>query len=95
MENENNPSTPIESQFLNDLRDELSNLFTVKHKTKYQVTMLVRSPFTLGLLVGSIMNRFVRDGISWHKMVVNIKELSVQLSVSDQQQTNLLQMEWL
>ena len=95
MENENNPSTPIESQFLNGLRDELSNLFTVKHKTKYQVTMLVRSPFTLGLLVGSIMNRFVHDGISWHKMVVNTKELSVQLGVSDQQQTNLLQMEWL
>ena len=88
-------SKPIERQFLNGLRDELQGLFTVRHMSSYQATLLANTPFALVLLIAGIVNRFVHVGVSWHKMVVNIKELSVQLSVSDQQQTNFMQVEWL
>ena len=87
-------SKPIEKLYLNNMREELENMFSVRYNSDRCVRLYVRTPFTLGLLIGHIVNRFVRDGIGFDSMTINVKKLCVTLSVPEENEAAKLLTKW-
>ena len=52
------------------------------------------SPFTLGLLVGHIMNRWLRDGQSFDTLTIDTKACKVTISVCKEPSRNRLKVLW-
>ena len=54
----------------------------------------MRSPFTLGMLIGFVMNQWVKHGYSFNKLEINPKELTVKLQVLKCAESNKLMVVW-
>ena len=85
---------PIEQLYIERLYDEWSRLVKVSDSGKHTSDIKVEKPFMLGLLVGHIMNRWVRDGQSFDQMIIDTKECSVQLSAYGNASQNRLKILW-
>ena len=88
------PYTPIETQFLNPVREELRGAFTVVYKRPLSAKLSVRAPFALGLLIGFIMNRFVKDGVSFNKLTIDPADLSLTVQTQEYACHNKLDIKW-
>lgn len=87
-------TTPIRRYFLNTFFENYISLFTIDEETHTCVNMVCSSPFTLGLLIGCVMNRFVRYGVSFDSMVITPSENRIVLKVRNNLNDNKMKIEW-
>ena len=84
----------IQDSHLAGMRRELPTLFTVEAETDQSAIIRAKTPFALGLVVGFIMSRWTRYGISFNKMVIDTKQLTVKLQVLRNKDLNDMKVEW-
>lgn len=85
----------LEKQFLEPMKEELKSMFTVKWMSgKFSAALVVRNGFTLGMVVGFIMNQWVRFGYSFNKLEIDVSKLTVRLQVMEEAQCNKLTVVW-
>ena len=76
------------------MRRELPTLFTVQAETDQSAVIVAKTPFALGLVVGFVMSRWTRCGISFNRMQIDTQNLTVKLRVLRKQELNDMQVEW-
>ncbi len=74
--------------------EQLGGIFVILSNTNRKAKVKVKSAFALGLVVGNIYNRFIRDGVSFNLMVVDVESLTVELSVAKADCANALKVIW-
>jgi len=77
------------------MRRELPTLFTVQAETDQSGVIVAKTPFALGLVVGFVMSRWTRCGVSFNKMKVETKNLVVHLQVLKDPALNQMKVEWI
>ena len=85
---------PIVEKFLHPMYDQLGGVFTIMSNTCRKAKVKAKSAFTLGLVVGYIYNRFIRDGVGFNLMVVDVENLTVEISVAKDDCANALKVIW-
>ncbi len=97
MYNKYEPGRPyIYKAFLDPLQDELGGTFVLRNKpVKNTAVVQTRSSFTLGLVIGFIMQRFVKLGISFHRLTIDTKQLTVRIKAHEDSAANSMDVEWL
>ena len=65
-----------------------------KTKGAGKQNFVAKTPFALGLVVGFVMNRWTRCGISFNRMQIDTQNLTVKLRVLRNQELNDMQVEW-
>ena len=73
---------------------ELPSLFKVKAETDQSAIIKCRSPFALGLVIGFVMNRWTRYGISFNKLEIDTKQMTIKLQVLRNKDLNDMQVLW-
>ena len=86
--------SPLQMYFLVPMRENLKSMFTVKYLTEMSALLVVRNAFTLGMVVGFVMNQFVRHGHSFNKMDIDVSNFTVRLQVLKEATANKLQVSW-
>ena len=76
------------------MRRELPTLFTVQAETDQSAVIVAKTSFALGLVVGFVMNRWTRCGISFNRMQIDTQNLTVKLRVLRNQELNDMQVLW-
>ena len=84
----------IQDSHLAGMRRELPTLFTVEAETDQSAVIRVNTPFALGLVVGFIMNQWTRYRVSFNRLVIDTRQLTVKLQVLRNKDLNDLQVEW-
>ena len=84
----------IQDSHLAEMRRELPTLFTVQAETDQSAVIVAKTSFALGLVVGFVMNRWTRCGISFNRMQIDTQNLTVKLRVLRKQELNDMQVEW-
>ena len=84
----------IRDTHLSDMYRELPTLFTVKAETDQSAIIKCRTPFALGLVVGFVMNRWTRYGISFNKLEIDTKQMTIKLQVLRNKDLNDMQVLW-
>ena len=87
-------STPIEVQYIERLYKEWGCAMAVNEQSANSATILCRTPFSLGLLVGHIMNRWLRDGQGLDKLVIDTKACKATITVRKDASKNRLKVLW-
>ena len=85
----------IDKLYIERLYNEWSRLVKVSNIDKHTSDIKVEKPFMLGLLVGHIMNRWVKDGQSFDEMIVDTKNCNVRLSAHQDSRKNRLKTSWI
>ena len=81
-------------QQLDHLQSELGSVYTLMRKTELTAVLKANSPFALGMLIGSVMSRFQREGFSFNSMVIDVKNLILKIGVLSNSTMNLMQVKW-
>ena len=76
------------------MQKELLHLFKIEAESNQSAVIKTSTPFALGLVVGFVMSRWTRDGISFNRMQIDTHRLTVKLQVLRNQALNNLQVEW-
>ena len=84
----------IQDSHLAEMRRELPTLFTVQAETDQSAVIVAKTPFALGLVVGFVMSRWTRYGISFNRMQIDTQNLTVKLQVLRNKDLNDMQVEW-
>ena len=84
----------IRDSHLSEMQRELPTLFTVEAETDQSAVIRVNTPFALGLVVGFVVNRWNKVGISFNRMQVDTRRLTVKLLVLRNKALNNMQVEW-
>ena len=84
----------IRDTHLTMMREELPALFTIEAESDQSAILVCKTPFALGLIVGFVMNRWVKIGISFNRMQIDTRRLTVKLQVLRNKDLNNLQVEW-
>ena len=85
---------PIEIQYVEQLYEEWGCSMAATEKTKHTATIDCGHPFTLGLLVGHIMNRWLRDGQGFDKLVIDTKACKATITVRTDASKNRMKILW-
>ena len=86
----------LQTAFTDPIRQELGGAVGLcYHNIKHTAMLQTRSPFTLGLLIGFIMQRFVREGISFNRLTIDTKRLWVKIQAYEIKEQNCMRVEWL
>ena len=80
--------TPIEMTYIEPLHQQLGGMIRVVDKTPTSATMEVRAPFTLAMVIGSVMKRFWSDGVSFDEFIVKPKDLRLTVKIAENAQLN-------
>ena len=86
---------PIVMSHLSAIYDELGNTVTTVNSKARSAKLAVKTPYALGMLVGCIMNLWVRRGISFDLLTIMPKKLMASVSIRDHPEKNRLIIEWL
>ena len=73
---------------------ELPSLFKVKAETDQSAIIKCRSPFARGLVIGFVMNRWTRYGISFNRLEIDTKQMTIKLQVLRNHNLNAMQVLW-
>ena len=84
----------IQDSHLAGMRRELPTLFTVEAETDQSAIIRANTPFALGLVVGFIMSRWTRYGISFNRLEIDTHKLTVKLQVLRNKDLNDMKVEW-
>ena len=84
----------IQDSHLAEMRRELPTLFTVQAETDQSAVIVAKTSFALGLVVGFVMNRWTRCGISFNRMQIDTKQMTIKLQVLRNKDLNDMQVEW-
>ena len=84
----------IRDSHLEEMHQELPSLYTVKAETDQSAIIKCRTPFALGLVVGFIMNRWTRYGISFNRLEIDTKQMTIKLQVLRNKDLNDMQVLW-
>ena len=76
------------------MRRELPTLFTVQAETDQSAVIVAKTPFALGLVVGFVMSRWTRCGISFNKLEIDTKQMTIKLQVLRNKDLNDMQVLW-
>ena len=87
-------NTPVEIQFIERLYDEWGCSMAATKQTRHTATIECRTPFSLGLLVGHVMNRWLRDGQGFDKLVIKTKESKATITVCADATKNRMKVLW-
>ncbi|MBO4462641.1 MAG: hypothetical protein J5797_00405 [Prevotella sp.] len=87
--------SPIEEYFLEGMYEELEAMFTVKRRTDMTAVIVAKSPFALLLIVNYIANRWRQDGISFNKLHIDGRHLTLKVQTLHDQNLNNMQVAWL
>ena len=84
----------IRDTHLSDMYRELPTLFTVEAETDQSAIIKCRTPFALGLVIVFVMNRWTRYGISFNKLEIDTKQMTIKLQVLRNHNLNAMQVLW-
>ena len=84
----------IRDTHLSEMYRELPSLFKVKAETDQSAIIQCGSPFTLGLVIGFVMNRWTRYGISFNRLEIDTKQMTIKLQVLRNHNLNAMQVLW-
>ena len=84
----------IRDTHLSDMYRELPSLFEVKAETDQSAIIRCGSPFALGLVIGFVMNRWTRYGISFNRLEIDTKQMTIKLQVLRNHNLNAMQVLW-
>ncbi len=84
----------IRDTHLSEMYRELPSLFKVKAETDQSAIIKCRSPFALGLVIGFVMNRWTRYGISFNRLEIDTKQMTIKLQVLRNHNLNAMQVLW-
>ena len=87
-------SKPVEIQYIERLYEEWSGSMSADLQDSNTATITCTTPFALGLLVGHIMNRWLRDGQGFDTLLINTKENKATISVCKDANKNRLKLLW-
>ncbi len=76
------------------MQEELGGMFVVKERFSSSCILEARSSFALGMMIGHVMNRFVRTGQGFDLMSINVQDFTVALTVPRQPGHGRLLVEW-
>ncbi len=85
---------PIDQWMLRRMQEELGGMFVVQARFSNSCILKARSGFALGMMIGHVMNRFVRDGQGFDLMSINVKDFTVALKIPRQPGHGRLLVEW-
>ena len=86
--------TPVEIQFIERLYQEWGRAIAVEDKSDNTATIDCKTPFTLGLLVGHVMNKWLKDGQGFDKMIIDTKACKATITVCKDARLNKLKVLW-
>ena len=86
--------TPSVILFVEQLYNEWGCSMDAEIVEKNSATIKCKTPFALGLLVGHIMNRWLRDGQGFDTLVIDTKENKATLTVCKEASKNRLKILW-
>ena len=86
--------TPVEIQFIERLYQEWGRAMAAEEKSANKAIVECRTPFSLGLLVGHVMNRWLRDGQGFDKLVIDTKACKATITVRKDASKNRLKVLW-
>ena len=84
----------IRDTHLSEMYRELPSLFEVKAETDQSAIIQCRTPFALGLVIGFVMNRWTRYGISFNRLEIDTKQMTIKLQVLRNHNLNAMQVLW-
>ena len=84
----------IRDTHLSDMYRELPTLFKVEAETDQSAIIKCRTPFALGLVIGFVMNRWTRYGISFNRLEIDTKQMTIKLQVLRNHNLNAMQVLW-
>ena len=87
--------TPIEETHLSTIYSELGNTVTTVVSNAWSAKLAARTPYALGMLIGCIMNLWVRRGISFDTLTIIPSKLMASVSIRDHPEENRLIIDWL
>ena len=97
MKNSSNASmhnSAVEIQYIERLYDEWGRSMAATERSKNTATIACETPFKLGLLIGHIMNRWLRDGQGFDKLVIDTKECKATITVRTDASKNKMKVLW-
>ena len=84
----------VEIQYIERLYEEWGRSMAAKEQSRHTATIDCGHPFTLGLLVGHVMNRWLRDGQGFDKLVIDTKECKATITVCSDASKNKMKILW-
>ena len=84
----------IRESHLDEMRSQLPALYRIEAETDQSAIIRAKTPFTLGLVVGFVMNKWTQYGVSFNRMQIDTKRLTVKLQVLRSKHLNNMQVEW-
>lgn len=63
------------------MKGELGQMYTVKWMKEYSACIVARAPFTLGLIIANLYSNFMKNGISWDTLKVDVKTLTMKITI--------------
>ena len=87
-------NSAVEIQYIERLYDEWGRSMAATEITKHTATIECENPFKLGLLIGHIMNRWLRDGQGFDKLVIDTKECKATITVRTDASKNKMKLLW-
>ena len=84
----------IRETHIEQMQRELIHLFKLEAETDQTAVIVAKTPFALGLVIGFVMSRWTRCGISFNRMMIDTRRLTVKLQVLRNKALNDLRVEW-
>ncbi len=79
---------------LGNMQDQLGNMFYVKTLLSSYCKLQARSPFSLGMMVQHVMNRFIRDGVGFDKLTIDVHEMTMSILIPKHPGRGKMLVEW-
>ncbi len=84
----------IDQYLLRRMQEELGGMFVVQARFSSSCILEARSGFALGMMVGHVMNRFVRDGQGFDRMTINVRDFTMTVTLPKTPGQGRLLIEW-